>query len=426
VGALQRAAANVRRVYDQTRTTVRARAEAADLDVPELTAPIGDPPQIPPLASIAVENPSVSSKDDAEVPKELRIAAAYAWRLIILAVAGGGLLWAVGRLQSVIIPLAIALLLSALLSPAVRFLRYRAKLPPSLAAGLVLIGGLSAVAGTLTLVVTQFVHNFDKLSTKATDGVEQIRDWLKKGPMHLSTTQLNNTLDAAQTWLNDHRDLLTGSAVATATTTIELLVSFFLVLFCTFFLMRDGNKIWAFLVRIFPRDAEAQVHAAGHAAWGTLGAYVRATVLVALIDATGIGVGLYLLGVPLAFPLAALVFLAAFVPIIGATLSGAVAVLVALVTKGGVVALVVLIIVIAVQQIESHVLQPLIMGRAVAIHPLAVIVAIATGVVVAGIVGALVAVPIVAVLNTAIRFLVLKRREPPPDAVVVAATSPTD
>jgi predicted PurR-regulated permease PerM len=146
-------------------------------------------------------------------------------------------------------------------------------------------------------------------------------------------------------------------------------------------------------------------------------------VVVALIDAIGIGVGLYLLGVPLAFPLAALVFLAAFVPIIGATLSGAVAVLVALVTKDGFVALIVLIIVVAVQQIESHILQPLIMGRAVAIHPLAVIVAIATGVVVAGIVGALVAVPIVAVLNTAIRYLVLRRREPPPDSVVIASTA---
>jgi putative heme transporter len=253
--------------------------------------------------------------------------------------------------------------------------------------------------------------------------VAKIQDSLRNGPLHLSNQQLNSVFAAAQTWLDQNRSQLTTGAVTTATTTIELLFSAFLVLFATFFFLRDGGRIWRFVARIMPKRAEAPVIAAGEAAWLTLVAYVRATVLVAFIDAVGIGIALLLLGVPLAFPLAALVFLGAFIPIIGATVSGVVAVLVALVTKGPFTALLVLVAVIAVQQLEGHVLQPIIMGRAVSIHPLAVIAAIATGVVLAGIVGALVAVPIVAVLNTAIRHLTTDhRKERPPDAVVVSST----
>ena len=172
-----------------------------------------------------------------------------------------------------------------------------------------------------------------------------------------------------------------------------------------FFFLRDGAQIWRFLCRLLPRPARVPVARAGHYSWHTLGSYVRATVLVAFVDAVGIGIGLAVLGVPLALPLAALVFLGAFIPVIGATLSGTVAILVALVTQGPVSALIVLGVVVAVQQLEGHVLQPLIMGRAVALHPLAVVLAIATGLVVAGIVGALVAVPLLAVANTAVRYL---------------------
>jgi putative heme transporter len=170
-----------------------------------------------------------------------------------------------------------------------------------------------------------------------------------------------------------------------------------------------------------PAAAREPMARAGQQSWLTLVAYVKATVLVAFIDAVGIGLALLILRVPFALPLAALVFLSSFIPIVGATVSGAVAVLVALVTRGPLVALLVLIAVVLVQQLEGHVLQPLIMGRAVSIHPLAVIVAIATGVVLAGIIGALVAVPVVAVLNTGIRHLIHRRVEAPPDAVVVSA-----
>jgi predicted PurR-regulated permease PerM len=367
---------------------------------------------------------STSSRDDADVPHGLRIAAAWSWRLIVIGIVGWALLRLIGTVRIVVIPLLIALLLSALLAPAVGWL-LRARFPRSLATALVLIGGLAGVIGTLTLVVNEFINGLPQLSEKATAGIRQIQDWLKTGPLHLSDSQLNRYIDAGQQWIDQHTSSLTSGAVSTAATLFEVLTGILLVLFSTFFFLRDGRKIWRFLVGLLPINARWRVDDAGRASWATLGAYVRATVLVAFIDAVGIGLFLVIFKIPFAFPLAALVFLGAFIPIVGAALSGAVAVLVALVDSGWVRALVILGVVIAVQQLEGHVLQPLIMGRAVAIHPLAVIVAIASGVVLAGITGALVSVPLVAVLNTAIRRLARRRApEAPPDAVVVGAEPP--
>jgi putative heme transporter len=298
--------------------------------------------------------------------------------------------------------------------------------PRSLATAVVLVAGLAAVVGTITAVVNQFINGLPDLSQNVTRGIRQIQNWLRTGPMNLSDDQLDQAVQAAEDWLNDNTTSLTNTTISTATTLFEVLTGILLVLFSTFFFLRDGRRIWRFTVRLLPAGARWRVADAGSASWSTLVAYVRATVLVAFIDAVGIGLALVLLKVPFAFPLAALVFLGAFVPIVGATLSGTVAVLIALVDDNGglVKALLVLAAVIAVQQLEGHVLQPLIMGRAVAIHPLVVIVAIAAGVILAGIVGALVAVPLVAVLNTGIRRLTAARPEPPPEAVVVRSTAP--
>ena len=366
---------------------------------------------------------STASRDDEEVPHSLRIAAAWSWRLIVVGVVGWALLRFIGIISIVVIPLAIALLLSALLAPAVGWLRHR-QTPPSLATFLVMIGGLAAVAGTLTLVINQFVDGLPELTTNASAGVRQIQQWARTGPLHLSDAQVNDAIDTAQNWINSNTSQLTATGFATAATLFEVLTGALLVLFSTFFFLRDGRKIWRFLVRLFPVNARWSMSDAGEASWATLGSYVRATVLVAFIDAVGIGLWLVVWRVPFPFPLAALVFLGAFVPIVGASVSGAVAVLVALVDRGWVIALVILGGVIFVQQFEGHVLQPLIMGRAVAIHPLVVIVGIASGVVLAGIIGALIAVPLIAVLNTGIRRLVRRRPEVPPDAVVVGGTEP--
>ncbi len=375
---------------------------------------------VPPPPEPAVVHGSTNSLDDADVPHSLRISAAWSWRLIVVGCIGYVGLRFIGMVSVVVIPLAIALLLTALLGPAVGWL-LRLRLPRSLATFLVLICGLGAVAGTLTLVVNQFIDGLPQLTEKASAGVRQIQDWARTGPLHLSDHQVDQAIDSAQNWINDNTSSLTSTGISTATTVFELLTGLLLVLFSTFFFLRDGRKIWRFIVRLFPVNARWSLADAGDASWATLGAYVRATVLVAFIDALGIGLALVLLDVQFPFPLAALVFLGAFVPIVGASVSGAVAVLVALVTKGWVVALITLGAVILVQQIEGHVLQPLIMGRAVALHPLAVIIGIACGVVLAGIIGALVAVPLIAVLNTGIRRLSRRRPEIPPDAVVVTA-----
>jgi putative heme transporter len=415
VNRLQRVRDNLRKAYNAGRESVRHPGPAATAE-PEEEFP-------PPSPASVVVNDSTSSRDDAEVPHSLRIAAAWSWRLIVVGVVGWALLRFVGTVSIVVIPLAIAMLLSALLSPAVSWL-LRLRVPGSLATFLVLIGGIGAVAGTLTLVISNFVSGIPELTENAGAGVLQIQNWLKTGPLHLSDAQVKQAIDNAQDWISQNTASLTSTGVGAAATLFEVVTGMLLVLFSTFFFLRDGRKIWRFIVRLFPVNARWSLADAGDASWATLGAYVRATVLVAFIDAIGIGIALLVLGIQFPLPLAALVFLGAFIPIVGASVSGAVAVLVALVDRGWVVALILLGAVILVQQLEGHVLQPLIMGRAVAIHPLVVIIGIACGVTLAGIIGALVAVPLIAVLNTGIRRLARRRPEVPPSAVVVGGTEP--
>ena len=359
----------------------------------------------------------VNSRPDADdvLPRGIRTAGAWAWRFILLVVAAYLFLRVVSLLRVVIIPVAVAVLLAALFQPASAAL-IRRGLKRSMAAGLVLIAALLLVFGGLGLIVRTFISQIDTLSAQVGDGIAEVQTWLSQGPLHLTDAQLSQYMDRMRQAITENQSSLTSGALSTAATLGEVVTGFFLVLFTLFFFLRDGGQIWSFLCRLLPRDARVPTARAGHYSWHTLVSYVHATVLVAFVDAVGIGIGLVILRVPLALPLAALVFLGAFIPVVGAAVTGAVAVLVALVADGPVSALIVLAIVIAVQQLEGHVLQPLIMGRAVALHPLAVILAIAAGIVVAGIVGGLIAVPLLAVLNTAIRYLVRHPSgEPTPD-----------
>jgi putative heme transporter len=416
VGQLEQVRENLRRAYEASRDSVRqARASARDDedDVDGVSRPVSAPPR-----TVVVTPPSVS-RDDLEVPHGLRIAAAWAWRILLLVLAGAAVLWVMAKIELVVVPLVISLLLSALLSPLVGILR-RWGVPRSLATVLVVIGGIAAVAGVLTAVINEFVAGAPQLRENAAEGISAIQVWLRDGPLNLSQKQLDDVLNGVRGWLGENQQTVTSTAVTTANTLFHALAGIFLVLFATFFFLRDGRRISRFLIGLFPGTVRDRLASASDVSWSTLVSYVRATVLVAFIDAVGIGLALVILKVPFALPLAALVFLGAFIPIVGATLSGAVAVLVALVERNVVIALILLAAVILVQQLEGHVLQPLIMGRAVAIHPLAVIVAIAAGIVLGGIFGALIAVPIVAVLNTGLRHLAeLRRAEaaglPPPD-----------
>jgi predicted PurR-regulated permease PerM len=345
-----------------------------------------------------------SPRVDDGIPRPIRVAGAWSWRVLLFGAVLYYLLHMFALLRVVVIPVAVALLLAALFQPVTAWMRDRG-MNKSVASAIVEVGALVIVFGGLGLIISTVIGQYDNLSSQVGDGIQEVQDWLSNGPLHLSHDQLNDAFTQLRTSITSNRGALTSGALSTATTVGELGAGFFLTLFTLFFFLRDGDAIWRFLCRLLPRRAQVPTARAGHYSWHTLVSYVHATVLVAFVDAFGIGAGLFILQVPLALPLAALVFLGAFIPVVGATVTGAVAVLVALVTVGVVKALIVLGVVIAVQQLEGHVLQPLIMGRAVALHPLAVILSIASGVVIAGIVGGLVAVPILAVLNTAIRYL---------------------
>jgi len=330
--------------------------------------------------------------------------AAWSWRLLAILAFAVALIWVIARLQVIVVPVALALMVTALMIPAVDFLDRRGA-PRGGAVALVLLSGIAIVGGLLSFVVSQFVTGLPGLVEQVTKSIESTRAWLIEGPAHLSKDQITNAGNSAIEALRNNQAKLTSGALSTAATVTEIITGALLVLFTLIFFLHGGRNIWQFVTRIFPENVQERVRDAGRAGFQSLIGYVRATFLVALVDAVGIGTGLAIMGIPLALPLASLVFLGAFIPLVGAVVAGFLAVVVALLAKGFIYALITLGLIIAIQQLEGHVLQPLVMGRAVSIHPLAVVLAIAAGAVLAGIVGALLAVPTVAFLNSAIRVL---------------------
>ncbi|ORW84481.1 hypothetical protein AWB92_02155 [Mycobacterium sp. IEC1808] len=343
----------------------------------------------------------------ASVEPLVRKAAAWAWRLLAILAAVLALLWVVQKLEVIVVPVLLALMVSALLVPAVDWIDKRG-LPRGAAVALVMLGGFAIFGGILTFVIIQFVYGLPDLTEQISRSIDSSRRWLMEGPLHLRGEQISNAGNAAIQALHNNQSKLTSGALSTAATITELVTAAVLALFTLIFFLYGGRNIWQYVTKIFPENARDRVREAGNAGYGSLIGYVRATFLVALTDAAGVGTGLAIMGIPLALPLASVVFLGAFIPLIGALVSGLLAVVVALLAKGIVYALITLGLLIAVNQLEAHLLQPLVMGRAVSIHPLAVVLAISTGGVLAGIVGALLAVPTVAFLNNAIQVLLAK------------------
>lgn len=363
---------------------------------------------------VRVDTETRRKREPVGIPNGMKVAAGWSWRLLVVMALLAVILWLIVQLRLVAIPFAIALLLAALLQPVAAWL-VRRRLPSALASAIVLLGGLAIVVGVVSIVVREFIRGLPGLTDQVSAGLDQVRDWLVNGPIGVSQDQIDSAIDSAQDLIVENQATLTSGAVSTAVTLGHVLTGLLLALFSLFFFLREGRRIWLWAVRLLPKPIGPDVDEAGVRAFRTLVSYVRATILVAFVDAVGIGVWVAILGVPLALPLGALVFLASFIPLIGATISGIVAVLVALVANGPWTALLALIGVLAVQQLEGHVLQPLLLGRAVKVHPLAVVLAIATGVIVAGITGALIAVPLVACLNAAILYLARDRHLATPD-----------
>ena len=340
----------------------------------------------------------------AQVPWAFDLAAAWSWRILVVAAAVFGMLWLFSYFAVVVLPLLVALFASALLTPVVHALG-RIGVGRRIGSLVVVIFSIVAVGLLLTFVGQQIANGMDELSKQVVDGVQQVRDWLRTGPLKLSDQDLQNTLKDLQDSIGATDGSLLSRATEVGATVSHIVAGFFIVLFGTYFFLADGPLIWTWFVRLFPRAARLRVDSSGKVGWRSLTQFVRATVLVAATDAIGIMIGAAILGVPFVLAIGVLVFLGAFVPMIGAFVSGTVAVLVALVAVGPFKALLMLAVIIVVQQIEAHVLQPFLMGRFVSVHPLGVIVAIALGVIVAGIPGALIAVPFAAVLNAVVQHL---------------------
>lgn len=357
---------------------------------------------------------------DRDIPYGVRIAASWAWRLGLILLVGSALIWLLSRISFLLIPVMVAALLAGLLSPITRWLRAQ-RVPNGGAVAITVLGFLVLIGGALALVGRQLVAGFSELWSEALAGIQQIQGWLAEGPLHLTAAQIDQYLEEAAAALQNNSSSILSGALSFGSTAGHFAAGLILALFILIFFLLEGDRIWAFLVRLLPRNARAATFGAGRKGWASMVNYARIQMFVAFVDAVGIGVGAAIIGVPLALPLGVLVFIGSFIPIVGALVTGAVAVLLALVANGWVNALIMLGIVLLVQQLESHILQPLVMGKAVALHPVAVILAVAAGSYLAGIPGALFSVPILAVANSAIRYIAARTWE---HEGVLAAASP--
>ena len=361
-----------------------------------------------PKASIldALRNRSrvVETELSGTIPRGLRIATAYAWRFLVVAAAVGVLVWVVIQLKLLVIPLMVAILVTALLWPAFGWM-LRHRVPRWLAIVISVLGTLAIVAGLLWLAIWQITRQYASVQERTVEAIDEFRGYLIAGPLHLTADQIDDLLAQAGSLLQEQGQLLWSGALSIGTTLGHVGVGALLSLFILLCLLTDGGGIWRWAVRLFPVKARVPVDGAARSGWVMVVSYARTQLLVATIDAVGIGLGAFLLQVPLAIPVAVLVFLGAFVPIVGAVVTGALAVFLALVYNGPVIALWMLLVVLGVQQLEGHVLQPLLMGSAVKVHPLAVVLVVAGGALIAGIPGALFAVPLAAFVNVVAVYL---------------------
>ncbi|MGI8694157.1 MAG: AI-2E family transporter [Geodermatophilaceae bacterium] len=328
------------------------------------------------------------------------------WSLRLIVIAGGTYLvgFVIGRLWVIVLPVVLALILATVLWPPVAFLR-RKGWPPALAALTVVLGALAALTGIIALITPPVADQIQEIAVAASDGLTRIQDWLTGPPLNLSEDQISAARESLSDRLQDSASVIASGVVTGVTAVGTALVGLFIVLFLTFFFVKDGPRFLPWLRRSVGERAGRHLDAVLRRCWRTLGGFIRSQAAVGLIDAVLIGIGLLILGVPLVLPLMVLTFFGGFIPIVGAFIAGALSVLVALVTEGPTTALIVLVIVFAVQQIEGNVLQPMLQSRSLRLHEGVILLAVAAGSSLYGITGAFLAVPIVAIAAEVFRYL---------------------
>lgn len=377
-----------------------------------------DPAAVPAEAAVAAPDPAgpgptepteptppprLLPTPDAHVPYTLRVLGGWAWRLIALA----GAVWVLGQVAGavtfVLVALFVGAVISALVMPLVDLLD-RA-LPRGVAVALSLLVAVSLVVVILGFITVAFINQVPQLSSQIVSGFDSIRDWLRDSPLQIDASQIDAYLQTVQQWFKDNAGNLVTGVLGGLGTLGEVLTGLALALFTAIFFLYDGTGIWAWVVGTTPRRVHDRVNTSGMLAWRTFSAYARGTVFIALTNAILVGIGLTILRVPLPIPLALLVFFGTFIPYIGAPVAMFIAALIGLAANGPWSFVAVIVMITIIGQIEGNVLQPLIMSKQVSLHPLTVILSITVGGVTAGIVGAVVAVPVVSVVWVVIRYL---------------------
>ena len=350
-------------------------------------------------------SPQSSARSAAQsVSWGVRIAAAWSWRLLVIALGIYVLAKIFVRIELVAFSFIIALFLTAVLHPLEKVLR-RIPGPRSLSAALALLVGLAVLAGIAYFVTWQITTHSSQIGDQINNFVDSTRNWLRNGPLHLKSSDLDKIAENIKTAVQDHQSQIISGAIETVRTVIEALGALLLILLSTFFLLRDGELVWNWTLRLFPQAAQQRMDVAGRAGWRSVGGYMRGQVLIALFHGVSVMILLFILNVPLAAALGVLIFLGSFIPLIGLTVTGALCVAVAGLEHGLGAALAVGVAIIVLVQLEAHFLQPLILSRSVEVHPLAIALSVITGTILAGIVGALLAVPFVAFLNSTVHAL---------------------
>lgn len=333
------------------------------------------------------------------VPRGLQIAGSWSWRLLVIAAVVSLAAWLIVKLSVITIPIGVGILLAAGLMPVKKVL-CRWGVPSLGASAICLVGGVTLVVGVLTLIVAQVVEQSGELANQTVAGITQFSEWLTRSRIGVSQDKLIEWESQGIAWLTDwasrSQALIAQYGLQAGGYVGNFLTGAAMALFALFFFLHDGRNLWTFALRFVPRAGRPRADQAGLAGWHALTEYVKATIIVAAVDAFFPLIAALIMGVPLAWALGGLIFMGAFIPIVGVVLTGAVAVFVTLVTLGPIHALVMLGIIILVNQLEGNILQPMLLGRAVSLHPLAVLLSIAVGISVANIIGGLMVVPILA------------------------------